>query len=115
MPYPQTTRPTPGAPDLLSALLPLAREFGDGVWLGGYRDGTAPPFRTWLWTDGTNASNLNCGAYGCGPYYNGQPKCVTLEFELVCCGMGSCGDTRGNARLAHLPCLALIQNVSLQE
>ena len=66
------------ATDLLSSLLPLAVAVGGNLWIGGYRDARNPPWGMWSWSDGTNASNLNCGPpYGCGPWTPGQPKCVS--------------------------------------
>lgn len=60
--------------DLLSAAYIQATAAGSPLWLGGYRDATSPPFREWRWADGTNATNLNCGIAGCGPFAAGEPK-----------------------------------------
>ena len=64
-------RPTLGGPDLLSAVPLISQEFGGSLWIGGYKD---PSTSTWAWTDGTSASNLNCGFAGCGMFADGQPK-----------------------------------------
>ncbi len=65
------------ASDLLSAAYQLAIVGNAAVWLGAYRDlGAAVPYVGWSWVDGTNASNINCGAVGCGPWSPGLPKCV---------------------------------------
>jgi hypothetical protein len=65
------------ASDLLSAAYQLAIVGNTAVWLGAYRDlGAAVPYVGWSWVDGTNASNINCGAVGCGPWSPGLPKYV---------------------------------------
>jgi hypothetical protein len=71
------------ATDLLSSLLPLAVAVGGNLWIGGYRDASNPPWGLWSWSDGTNASNLNCGPpSGCGPWTPGQPKCVSTSLRF---------------------------------
>ena len=42
------------------------------VWIGGYRAGSIGT-AGWSWVDGTDASNLNCGSIGCGPWTSGGP------------------------------------------
>jgi hypothetical protein len=74
---PQTTKVCngPGVTDLLStaAWMGLAVNLGH-LWLGAYSDMSLSPFGVWSWVDGTNASNVNCGSVGCGPYRLGEPK-----------------------------------------
>ena len=75
---------SPNATDLLSTVYWLALVAARGLWLGGYRDSANPPFREWYWSDGTNASNLNCGTAGCGPWAGGEPKYVPgLQWGFV--------------------------------
>jgi hypothetical protein len=64
-----------GVFDLLSATawMGLALNLGE-IWLGGSRDMSNPPFGVWSWVDGTNASNINCGSPGCGPYGLWEPR-----------------------------------------
>ncbi len=73
----------PGVSDLLSAAawMGLALNLGH-MWLGASRDMSNPPFGVWSWVDGTNATNINCGSSGCGPYGPLEPKYVSLLLYL---------------------------------
>jgi hypothetical protein len=51
----------------------LLGSVGKYAWVGGFRTGTVAT-AGWSWVDGTNASNLNCGAVGCGPWGPSEPN-----------------------------------------
>jgi hypothetical protein len=46
---------------------------GQDTWVGGYRTGSVA-VTGWSWVDDTDATNLNCGSMGCGPWVTGQPS-----------------------------------------
>ncbi len=74
----QTSDPSvgPNATDLLSAAYQLAAVVNQALWLGASRDPSSPATQGWSWVDGTNASNINCGAASCGPWALSEPKYV---------------------------------------
>jgi hypothetical protein len=45
------------------------------LWLGASRTGSITT-AGWSWVDGTDATALNCGAVGCGPWPAGEPTGV---------------------------------------
>ena len=49
-----------------TALNPLHND----LWIGAYRTQSTAPF---VWIDGTDAANLNCGGTGCDMWESGFP------------------------------------------
>ena len=64
------SRPQVAASSLLGAA--YAASAATYVWIGGCRTGSVGT-AGWSWVDGTDASNLNCGSIGCGPWTSGGP------------------------------------------
>ena len=46
------------------------REFG----VGASTPSLSNTPTNWVWTDGTNASNINCGSNGCGQWWSTYPR-----------------------------------------
>jgi hypothetical protein len=66
----QMSRPQVGVSSLLGNAYQASAT--PNVWVGGYRTGSVAT-SGWLWMDGTNATNLNCGSASCGPWSPGNP------------------------------------------
>ena len=68
----QTTKVT-DTTSLLGVAYSLAGAVTANAWIGASRSGTAVG-QGWLWADGTEATALNCGAIGCGPWSSVNPS-----------------------------------------
>ena len=92
--------------NLLSAAYQLTVKTTN-TWIGFTRDNSNPP---WGWSlyNGANATNLNCGAVGCGAWDPSEPTYVLLCAPCACptysCACRGCGASRH-----HLPLCALAE------
>jgi hypothetical protein len=89
-----------GANDLLNTGYRLAGGLASRV--GAVRDGTAPPFHVWTWDDGTNNSNINCGAKGCGVWGGAQPSSTAGQVAMCMSGAARVMDDINSATQSSL-------------